>query len=174
MPAFQNLIDLRFAVSDHVGNRAISDVFPRLVEMAEHDFNSRLRTRMQIKDATLLFEDGVSPLPLDYLEMYELGGSYSVDGFNVSIPGCGGDRTVKYYAKLPSLTCSPTASNWLLSRYPSAYLYGVGLQAAKHLRDSDLAVVTSSLYAEALDLLRVDDERARWSTASVRVQGMTP
>ncbi|WP_454916547.1 hypothetical protein [Xanthobacter sediminis] len=37
MSAFQNIIDLRFAVSDHVGSRAISDVFPRLVEMAETD-----------------------------------------------------------------------------------------------------------------------------------------
>lgn len=174
MSAFDNIIDLRFGVSDMVGNRAISDVFPRLVEMAERDFDSRLRTRMQVKDATLFFEDGASPLPPDYMEMFELSGRYSVDGFSISMPGAGGDRTVKYYARLPSLTCSPTASNWLLQRYPSVYLYGTGLQAAKHLRDAELAMQASSLYAEAIDLLRVDDERARWSTASVRVGGQTP
>jgi len=194
--ALQNYIDLRFAVSDHVGNRAISDVFPRLVEMAEADFNSRLRTRRQIAEATLTFEGGLSPLPPDFLEIvgvYGLHGSdlhasptgaflrpgsgyssYQIDGYNISINGYSGDRTIQYYAKLPTLTNSPTACNWLLRDYPSIYLYGVGLQAAKHLRDQELAVATSSLYGEAIQLLRVDDERARWSNSIVRVQGLTP
>lgn len=180
MAAFQNIIDLRFGVSDHVGNRNISDVFPRLVEMAELDFNSRLRTRHQIVDATLTFDEGVSPLPPDFLEILNvcprpgMKKQFQIDGFNITIPGFSGDLTIQYYAKLPSLTCSPTASNWLLARYPSVYLYGVGMQAAKHLKDMETAVATSSLYGEALNLLRVDDERARWSAATVRVQGLTP
>lgn len=179
MAAFQNIIDLRFAVSDHVGNRSISDVFPRLVEMAELDFNSRLRTRHQIVDATLTFDDGISPIPPDFLEILHSGSTctrskFQVDGFNIVMPGFSGDLELQYYAKLPSLTCSPTASNWLLSRYPSVYLYGVGMQAAKHLKDMEIAVATSSLYGEALKLLQIDDERARWSAASVRVQGLTP
>lgn len=180
MSAFQNIIDLRFAVSDHVGNRSISDAFPRLVEMAELDFNSRLRTRHQIVDATLTFDEGVSPLPPDFMEILHVGphhcGSrkFQIDGFNITIPGFSGDLTMQYYGKLPSLTCSPTATNWLLRQYPSLYLYGVSLQAAKHLKDMDTAVATSSLYAEALQLLRIDDERARWSAAAVRVNGLTP
>lgn len=178
MTAFQNIIDLRFAVSDHVGNRSISDVFPRLVEMAEADFNSRLRTRHQIVDATMTFDDGVSPLPPDFMEILRVGPhhsgsrSFQIDGFNMTIPGFSGDLTMQYYGKLPSLTCSPT--NWLLRQYPSLYLYGVALQAAKHLKDVENAVQTSSLYAEALQLLRIDDERARWSAASIRVKGPTP
>lgn len=176
MSAFRNIIDLRFAVSDLVGNRAISGVFPRLVEMAEADFNSRLRVRQQLVESTLYFEDGVSPLPPDYLEAYSGVGCvpYAIDGFNISIRRASGERDIVYYAKLPSLTCSPTATNWLLREYPSVYLYGVALQAAKHLRDAELAVQISSLYGEAIKLLQRDDERARWSQAAVRVQGPTP
>lgn len=180
MAAFQNIIDLRFAVSDLVGNRSISDVFPMLVEMAEADFNSRLRTRHQVLDATMTFDDGMSPLPPDFLEIYKIAPRsgrplhYQIDGFSMVAPCFGEDLAIQYYSRLPSLTCSPTATNWLLRQYPSVYLYGVALQAAKHLRDTDLAVAMSSLYGEAIKLLRVDDERARWSGQIVRVRGLTP
>lgn len=180
MAVFENVIDLRFAVSDLVGNRVISDVFPMLIGLAEHDLNNRLRTRHQIVDDTLTFEDGISPLPPDFLEILHVGQRpglkrrFQIDGFNIAIPGLSGDLDISYYAKLPSLTCSPTACNWLLRQSPSIYLYGVGLQAAKHLRDADLAVKISSLYGEAIGLLIINDERARWSAATVRVAGLTP
>ncbi len=178
MSAFQNIIDLRFAVADHVGNRAISDVFPRLVALAEDDLNSRLRTRMQIRDFTLTFDEGEAALPPDFLEMIAIKGrgpgDFQVLPLTIRMPCRAGDYEAQYYARLPSITCSPTATNWILQRYPSVYLYGVGLQAAKHLKDAELAVATSSLYAEALQLLTVDDERARWAMAAVRVKGCVP
>jgi hypothetical protein len=187
MTAFQNIIDLRFAVSDLVGNRAISDVFNRLVEMAERDFDSRLRTRHQITDATLTFDEGICPLPPDFLEMIVVCDAagmprkFQVGAFNITIPAYSGvveaysgDVTAQYYARLPTITNSNTACNWLLEQYPTVYLYGVGMQAAKHLRDVDVATQISSLYGEALQLLRVDDERARYSVSAVRVKGLTP
>ena len=99
----QNYIDLRLAVNDHVGNRAISDVFPTLVQLAETDLNSRLRTRHQVYESTLYFDGGVSPLPHDFMELISFpdgrGGShhprYSVDGFNISIPGFSGERCIR-------------------------------------------------------------------------------
>lgn len=180
MAAFQNAIDLRFAVADLVGNRSISDVLPRLIEMAEVDLNSRLRTRHQIVSDTLHFDEGVCPLPPDYMELISVcpntsrGRRYSVDGFNLTVPGYSGDMSVTYYAKIPTLSYSPTSCNWLLRQHPNVYLYGVGLQAAKFLRNPELAVQTSSLYAEAIQLLRIDDERARYAVTSVRVRGQTP
>jgi len=196
MASFQNYIDLRFAVSDHVGNRAISDVFPRLVQMAEDDFNQRFRTRYQITDATLTFVDGVAPLPADFLEILHVYGTngyqmragqqagfrrvgsgfsqYQIGASDITIYGFSGDRDIQYYAAIPTLTSSATATNWLLERYPSVYLYGVGLQAAKHLRDVDLATATDQLYTYAIGSMKVDDERARWSGSIVRVQGQNP
>lgn len=182
MTAFQNAIDLRLAVSDHVNNRGISDVFPRLIEMAEADLNAKLRTRHQLVDATLTLDAGVSPLPPDFLEVSAFVGRhgrhcsprYSVDGFNLTIPGYSGDICLQYYASLPSLACSPTSTNWLLAKFPTVYLYGVALQAAKHLRDVDVAQATDQLYAFALGNLIKDDERARWAAQDVRVCGPTP
>lgn len=174
----QNYIDLRFAVSDHVGNRAISDVFPRLVQMAESDLNTRLRTRHQVTEATLDFDEGIAQLPPDFMELIEVAGyqhpAYSVDSYNMRIPGFSGELEIRYYGRLPSLTCSPTASNWLLVRYPQVYLYGVGLEAAKHLKDVDLALATDQLYGTALGAVIADDVRARYANKVVRVGGPTP
>ncbi|MGU3496100.1 hypothetical protein ACLBXM_18820 [Xanthobacteraceae bacterium A53D] len=178
MSAFQNVIDLRFAVADHVGNRDISDVFPRLLVLAESDLNARLRTRWQIQGATLSFEDGEAALPPDFLEMIRVGGrgpgEFQVLGWAIAMPGRKGDVDAQYYARIPSLTSSPTAANWLLMKYPSVYLYGVALEAAKFLKNMDLVVSTASLYGDALRLMAVADERERWSAATVRVKGPTP
>src|SRR5690606_5203966 len=105
MAAFSSIIDLRFAVGDHVGNRSISDVFPVLVQLAESDLNSRLRTRFQIVEATMTFEDGISPFPPDYMELVDvtdtrgrpLHPSYQADGFNFTLPGYSGDINIRYY-----------------------------------------------------------------------------
>lgn len=178
MTAFQSVIDLRFAVADHVGNRALSDVFPRLLALAEGDINARLRTRRQIADTTIAFEAGEAALPPDFLEMIRLDGQdpnrFQVTGWSIIMPGAAGERALQYYARIPTLTCSPVATNWLLERYPLVYLYGVGLEAAKYLRDADLATATGSLYGDALRQVLVDDERARWASAAVRVRGPTP
>lgn len=180
MTAFANTIDLRLAVSDLVGNRTISDVFPRLIELAEVDLNSRLRTRHQIDDHTLTFVSGAATLPTDFLEILSAclrsgqKRDFQITGSEMLIPGFAGDLDIQYYAKIPTLTTSPLATNWLLERYPNAYLYGVGLQAAKHLRNAELAVQIAGLYGEALGLIRVDDERARYSASTVQVRGPTP
>src|SRR5690348_6284715 len=184
MSAFADYTDLRFAVADHVGNRDISDVMPRLVQMAEASLNQKLRCRQQITRDTLTFTDGTAPLPSDFLEMIhlfdatgtpmrassiaetKLNGSqyswYAIDGSNVLVYQFSGDRDIEYYAALPTLTASPTTTNWLLSTAPDVYLYAVGLEAARFLRDADLGVATSQLLDGALKSLRVNDERARW------------
>lgn len=196
MSAFQNIIDLRFAVSDHVSNRNISDVFSRLVEMTEAELNRDLRTRHQITDATLTFDEGVAPLPSDFLEILHVYGpcgyqmragsqadylrpgsefnQYEIGPYNITIRGFSGEKDIQYFAKIPSLTRDATSCNWLLSRYPGVYLYGVGLWAAKHLRDADLAAATQGLFDAELRALKIDDDRARWSNAVVQPRGLNP
>lgn len=196
MAVFNDYLDLRFAVGELVGNRSISDVMSRLVQQAESLLNRQLRTRAQITDATLTFVDGAGPLPADFLEMLhvfdahglpmragsiadtKLNGSqygrYAITGSDVLIYGYSGDREIRYFAKLPTLTTSASTSNWLLEQYPDAYLYSVGMEAAKFLRDADLVAATTPLLAQALSSVKVDDDRARWANATVRVQGVTP
>lgn len=196
MPAFTDYLDLRFAVSDHVGNRNISDVMPRLVQMAEITLNQKLRTQEQITSGTLSFVDGECSLPADFLEMIHLynhcgrpmrasmlsayrrpGTSFSeyeIGNGMVKVRGFTGDLACEYYAKIPTLAASASASNWLLEKYGDVYLYAVGLEAAKFLKDVELAAATDSLLAASILAVRVDDERSRWANASVRVQGLAP
>ena len=197
MAAFADYLDLRFGVTDHVGNRNISDVMPRLVLMAEAALNKKLRCRQQLTAETLTFLDGVAALPADFIEMssvYGLNGRklrasilgdarrtgaeysrYAIDGTSIHLHGFSGDRDIEYYAKLPTLTAGASSTtNWLLAFAPDVYLYAVGLEAAKFLRDVDLAQATKTLLDDAMMSLAVDDERARWSNSTVRVQGLTP
>lgn len=196
MAAFEDYLDLRFAVSEQVNSRSLSDVFPRLVQMAEARLNKELRCNEQITEATLTFTDGVAALPADYLEMisvfglagYQMRGSsiattqlegtqysrYSINGGNISIKGYSGDRDIIYYAKLPTLTVSASTSNWLLAGSPDVYLYAVSHEAAKFLRDAEQASATDQLLAQSMSLLKVSDDRARWGNATVRVMGVTP
>lgn len=196
MTALADYLDLRFAVSDHVGNRTISDVFPRLVQTAEVNLNRRLRLRQQITYATLTFVNGAAPLPADFLEMIHVFDSlgkqlragslaeaqivgsqywrYAIDGTNIVQNGYSGTRNVEYFAALPTLTASPSSTNWLLSLAPDVYLYACGLEAAKFLKDVDLAQATKVLLDDAMASIRVQDERARWANSTVRVQGLTP
>jgi hypothetical protein len=196
MAAFADYLDLRLAVSEHVGNRAITDVFPRLVRLAETTLNKKLRTRKQMTTATLTFANGVAPLPSNLLEIISLFGpngepmratsladvqfprssygQYAIDGGNVIIYGLTGTRELRYFAALPTLTTSPTTSNWLLADHPHVYLYAVGFEAAKFLRDPELAAMTDQLFSNALDEIKIDDDRTRWANGVVRMQAATP
>lgn len=196
MAAFNDALDLKTAVGDHIGNRSISDVWPRLVQQAETQLNQKLRTVWQVTDATLTLADGEVSLPADFLEMISVYGpcgyqmrsglpadlkrpgtsfsTYSIGGGKLHIRGFSGDRDVSYYAALPTISGFLSASNWLLDQYPDCYLYGVGLQAAKYLKDVDLAQATDQLFSFAVQSVKVADERQRWANGLVKVQGMTP
>lgn len=196
MAAYSDYLDLRLAVSEKVGNRAISDVFPRLVQSAEAMLNTKLRHRKQLTDATLTFASGVATLPTDFLEMLhvydaqsrvmrqvtisqtKLSGSqyqsYAIDDASVYIYGLTGDRDCTYYAKLSTLTTSLTTSNWLLATYPAVYLYAVGVEAANFLNDPDKAMECGRMLVSAMGNMKVDDDRARYGDGVVRVQGVTP
>ena len=198
MPAFQDYIALRLGVAEWVDNRSMSDVIDRFTLEAEAVLNKFIRTRENLTTgATLTFTAGFAPLPSDFEEIaqiwdatlrFPLDGSdrrvtqgtndlysYAIDTVNVYIEGLdGATRIMDYYAKLPTLTTSPTTSNWLLQRSPDLYLYAVCVQAAKWMKNSDLAKAAQDLMdMEKLDLFR-DDARAKWGNASIRTRAPTP
>lgn len=196
MAVFADYLDLRVAVAEHVGNRNITDVMSRLTQSAEALLNQKLRAREQITAATLTFTTGEAPLPADYLEMIAVYDSfhrpliqgtlmdvkrvcseywrYAIDGSNIIIYGISGTRDVEYYAALPTLTASVSTTNWLLAKYPHVYLYAVGLEAAKFLRDAELIQATDGLLQRAMSDLKIDDDRALWGNASARPDMVMP
>lgn len=194
MTAFADFIDLQTAVVEHVRNPSIADVFPRLVRLAEVTFNRRLRCREQITTATLTVTGGAAALPGDYaallgvfdaagveliqqpvqaLQEQQTRGYYGLSGSNV-IAKNDEVLTLIYYAKVPTITDSLTDTNWLLQKHPGAYLYGVGLEAAKYLRDAETAQATMPFLDMEIDAANGQDAQERYGRVRVRVQGVTP
>lgn len=190
--AFADYLDLRTAVIETVRDDSITDVFDRLTKLAEARFNRELRCRDQITTTTIAVSGGTGSLPADFREMigvYDGNGHefaaqpsqavrptnysfYAIEGGNLVAD----DRTytVQYYAAIPTLTTSPTTTNWLLTKYPEVYLYGVSVEAAKHLRDTEAGPILAAMRDEAIRDARADDVRQRYSRMRVRVGGVTP
>jgi hypothetical protein len=196
MAAFNDALDLKVAVGDWTGNRSLSDVWPRLVQMAETELNQRLRTVWQETDGSLTFVDGEADLPVDFLEMIDVYGPcgyrmhasmrsdrqrpgtsfsrYSIGSGKIFIRGYTGDKNILYYAALPTISDALSSTNWLLSRNGGVYLYSVSFEAAKFIKDVPMSQTAKLLLEDALKSLKIDDDRMRWSNSVVRVQGMTP
>lgn len=69
---------------------------------------------------------------------------------------------ITYVATLAKLSDSNT-SNWLLERHPDVYLYGSLLQAAPYLRDDERVGLWTPLYAQAIEDMVVQNERAAFT-----------
>lgn len=190
--AFTDLLDLRTAVIEHVQRPDIADVFPRLVLLAEANFNRRLRLKDQITSTTVTISSGSAALPADFLAvigLYDTNGYeyieqpihavktsgtthyYAISGGNIVTKIADGSKTLEYYAKVPTISGSMTATNWLLTAAPALYLYGVGLEAAKYIRDVNMAQATAQILEDEYAAVLAQDDSARYSAARVRVQG---
>lgn len=65
------------------------------------------------------------------------------------------DSEFTYYAKIPALASNST--NWLLSAYPDAYLYGALLQAAPYLIDDERVITWGTLFQAALSDIQLSN-----------------
>lgn len=192
MAAFNDFLDLRTAVIEHVGRPDIADVMPRLVQLAEARFNRELRLSDQITQGAVTITLNNGLLPDDLLEVIGLSVTngaefiqqpvnraragrqfYSISGSGITTEA-DGDLELAYYAAIPTISGSLTATNWLLAKYPEIYLYGVGFEGAKYVKDAELAQATKALLDMAITDARADDDMRRYSRARVRVMGVTP
>lgn len=74
-----------------------------------------------------------------------------------------------YYEKITSLSTS-VASNWLLERYPGAYLYGALAEAAPYVVDDQRAPLWQQKLLETLNKIRNDSDRAENGSQVLRVR----
>lgn len=175
MPALNDYLDLRFAVSDLVGSRELSDVMPRLVLQAEIVLNRRLRTQWQVKNFVPAWVGNEAPLPADFLQLvFSDDRLYVLNGQLYRKPHRTWPEGIDYYAKLPTLTAGSSSSNWLLEQFPSAYIFAVAYQAAVHLNNPELATGMDQALTGELQAVKIEDERARYSNHSVKVVGCVP
>jgi hypothetical protein len=182
--------DLKTAVAAWISRSDLTTQIPDFIQLAEDDFNTRLRTVQQESRATLSITGEFVAVPADFLEVrslrldvsspYALGflpfdqgvAAYSASGqpkfFCITgqefrfapIPDSTYSATLIYYAKVPPLASNPT--NWLLTRYPTLYLYGSILQAAAYIQDDPRVPGVKALYDEALERIKRGDAHARF------------
>jgi hypothetical protein len=71
------------------------------------------------------------------------------------------DFTLKYYARIPTLSASIT-SNWLLQKHPDLYLYGALCEAAPYLKNDERLTTWQSVLESRIGQLNLESERARF------------
>lgn len=179
--AFTDYLDLRTAVIEQVGTADIADVFDRLTKLAESWLTRNLRMYQQLVEIQVVFTDGEATLPDNFVEIFavydengEEANQKTLQDFQNDPSKSDGQYTIQYYSKIPTLTTSPTTTNWLLEAYPDVYMYSVAYEAAKHLREAELANIMRGMREDAVFDARTSDHRARYSRTRVRVKGVTP
>lgn len=68
--------------------------------------------------------------------------------------------SMQYYGRTPALSASNT-SNWILTYYPDAYLYGSLVHSAPYLGEDQRITVWASMYQNAINGLRSDNKAAK-------------
>ena len=71
-----------------------------------------------------------------------------------------GDHTLEltYYEEIPDLATNST--NWLMTYFPSAYLYGSLIHSAPYLSEANRIAEWSALYQKAINDINAESERA--------------
>ena len=106
--------------------------------------------------------------PLDSLTPRQVADSMADQGGNLPT-----SATLIYYAKIPALSdANPT--NWLLTRYPDAYLYACLLEAMPYNEEDARMQTWATAYATAIDKIQRDDKGARYTQGTIRVMQATP
>lgn len=74
-----------------------------------------------------------------------------------------------YYARTTPLSDSAT-TNWILTYFPDAYLYGALMHSAPYLVDDQRAATWGSLYQAAIDGINRNNEKAKFGGSGLRMQ----
>ena len=100
--------------------------------------------------------------------------AFTINGNQIEVkPIADGDYTYEltYFQKIPALSASNT-TNWLLSLYPDAYLYGALLELSPYLKDSEETQVWATLYRFVVEEITASDNRDRYSGGSLRARAL--
>lgn len=74
-----------------------------------------------------------------------------------------------YYEKIDALNLGNT-SNWLLTNYPDAYLYGSLMHSAPYLQEDNRIQTWAALYQKAIGDINSESERSKTAAAGRRIK----
>lgn len=165
--AISNYGELKQKLSRYLFNQRFLADYDDYTTMFEADANSRLRVLPMETMALLTTVDGDVALPTDYLLWRTVKPTATpyIDELDYVHPAylpaegrvpalftiTGGTLKVRpavddadayefhYYQKIPTLVGNDSNSNWLLTEYPNAYLFGLMVEAAGQGRNQEMA-----------------------------------
>lgn len=79
--------------------------------------------------------------------------------------------SVSYYAKFPALSADGD-TNWLLTNFPSIYLFGALAEASPFIFDDNRAVMWEGKYNKDMSELRDSDKAAQFTGSALRVRNI--
>ena len=74
-----------------------------------------------------------------------------------------------YYEKIDALN-SDNTSNWLLTNYPDAYLYGSLMHSSPYLAEDNRIQTWAALYQKAISDINSESERSKTAAAGRRIK----
>jgi hypothetical protein len=87
----------------------------------------------------------------------------------VPTPDAAYEAELYYYSTIPPLSASNT-TNWLLTHFPNAYLYGALVHAAPYLEEDARLQIWASLYSEAINAINKESEDTKIGSAGRRIK----
>ena len=191
--AITTYAELQSAIADFLNRDDLTSVIPTFIALAEAQMDRDIRHWRQEKRVEATLDERYENLPVDFLEIQELSLSdgtrlelisaaemqdrreasnssgkpryfrVTADQFEFyPTPSGSYTMSMQYYARTPALSTSePT--NWILTYAPDAYLYGSLVHAAPYLSEDQRTQVWAAFYQNALESLRLDGQRGKYS-----------
>jgi len=184
---------LQTAVADHLARSDLTSFIPNFIQYAENKLYRTLNLRNEETALSVSISSGTAAVPSDFKalnfayfdttpvqllkwvpidELYrdypERSGSglplvISREGANFVFGPNSQDGTLKgiYYAKQDPLRT--TDPSWYVTNAPEVLLYGSLVEAARFIRDQEGIAFYTSLFNEAVETLRIEEENAHVS-----------
>ena len=190
MATITNYTTLQSTIADYLNRADLTAQIPTFIQLAEADFNTRLRTREMIVRAEAQSSNEFVQLPADWLEAINLHiidgaqplrfvtldeadyinkqqiftnvAAYSLmNGAIELIPAPGADIDIEMiYYGKITPLSSEVATNWLLTKAPDVYLYGSLMHAQPFLMDDQRMPIFASLYNSRIEALNEESMKS--------------
>ena len=204
--ALSNYTEVKAALGDWLHRSDITSQADDFIDLFESDFNAGMRVRQMEAQTSTPSTAGYLLHPTNWLGWKEIKLATSTHTYHLepvtdevavletegeassATPRyykVKGDRTYLYPPPASAVTFAGTyyegvalssTANWLLTRYPGAYLYGGLIQATKYTGDDPRLPMWKMQFGELMQAIKRDSRMAEWSGQALQMKtyGATP
>lgn len=187
---------LKTAIAQELNRDDLTNDIPVFIQSMERQTERQLRVREMLNEYPFSLDSLTEALPADFLEVRAINVDdvrpynltfVSLDYFTKSVengkplyftilgdslkfnktPDKPYSATLIYYQTIPQLSDTVT-TNWLLDKHSDIYFYGALLNSAPFLKDDARINTWAQFYQNAVESLKVVDERGRTASNGLR------